>query len=91
MKYITYVDRIDRTEEMRVATGDSISELIRVFKPYIESDEYTVTTICSDGSYICWEDLRCILTREEKNKKRNEVKLKNGADCFCPLHHNSCK
>lgn len=76
MKYITYCDRVDKTESMRVATSDSIIETIRLFKPYIQSDEYIVQTICSDGSFIMWEDLKSILTMEEKKTERNKVQFK---------------
>lgn len=76
MKYITYCDRIDKTESMRVLTTDSIADTIKQFKPYIQSDEYLVQTVCNDGSFICWDDLKNILSREEKIKKRNEVKFK---------------
>lgn len=75
MKYITYVDRVDKTEQTKVATSDSITETIGLLKPYIESDEYIVTTICSDGTFVSWVDIKSVLSREYKLKKRNEVKF----------------
>lgn len=76
MIYITYIDNVNKTEAMRFHTGDSISEVIRLFKDYITDENYIVTTICSDGTFIAWDDLKVVLSREEKLKLRNTVRLK---------------